>query len=290
MQSQLPLSCSLPVYAGPPGSGGFITFPGGAFIADPKSAVSTPAPPGQSSPTPPGSYYGPGYSGLTYNRKQGRWLPVQFRWVSPDGSHYAFTSGTSIYVVTTATGAVGEPGEGQNWLIVDVRDEGVYATVPNAAGLWLLPYSGSPKQITTWGFWQAVGATAAYGTVTSAVPQGAANTIIKLDLKTGARTDLFTSTAQQSQVTGFDKAGNPFIYTQGPSGQGLWIATGPGAASLIGNSSVGGFVSTATPIADNNGVWLVGWSNPGGQMIVLLANSTLYGMSTLGGSLAGGCS
>jgi hypothetical protein len=37
-------------------------------------------------------------------------------------------------------------------------------------------------------------------------------------------------------------------------------------------------------------VWLVGWSNPGGQMIVLLANSTLYGMSTLGGSLAGGCS
>src|SRR4029077_18658067 len=35
-----PLDCRLPVYAGPPGSGGFIVFPGGSFIADPTSSVT----------------------------------------------------------------------------------------------------------------------------------------------------------------------------------------------------------------------------------------------------------
>src|ERR1700674_3776882 len=38
------LSCSLPVYAGGPGSGGFIVFPGQTFIADPRSAVIAPLP------------------------------------------------------------------------------------------------------------------------------------------------------------------------------------------------------------------------------------------------------
>jgi len=37
------LSCTLPVFAGPPGSGGFITFPSGSFTPDPKSGVTLPS-------------------------------------------------------------------------------------------------------------------------------------------------------------------------------------------------------------------------------------------------------
>ena len=288
-QPQLGLTCSLPVYAGPPGSGGFITFPGGSFVADPRSAVTLPTPAG-ASPTPPG--YGPGYSGLTYSRAASRWLPVQYRWVSQDGSHYAFTSGGSIYAVTIASGAVTELGEGKSWAIVDVRNEGVYAGVPNAAGLWLLPYAGAPRQITSSGFWQAVGQGYAYGTATSAVPQGAANTIVMLDLQLGTRGDVFSVPGQQSQVTGFDKSGTPIVNSNGPSGQTLWLLLGgfTPAPTLIANSTNGGFVSQSTPIADNNGIWIAGYSYPGGNAIVLAANSTLYGMSTLGAQLAGGCS
>src|SRR5260370_1415117 len=84
-QSQLVLTCSLPVYAGPPGSGGFITFPGGSFVADPKSAVTLPTVAG-GSPTPPG--YCPGYTGLTHNRALTRRLPVPDRWGSPTCAHY----------------------------------------------------------------------------------------------------------------------------------------------------------------------------------------------------------
>jgi hypothetical protein len=288
-QPQLGLTCSLPVYAGPPGSGGFITFPGGTFIADPKSAVTLPTPAG-ASPTPPG--YGPGYSGLTYSRVVSRWLPVQYRWVSQDAAHYAFMSGSSIYTVTIASGAVTELGEGKSWTIVDVRNEGVYAGVPNAAGLWLLPYTGSPRQIATWGFWQGVGQGFAYGTATSAVPQGAANTIVMLDLQLGTRGDVFSMPGQQSTVIGFDRSGTPIVSSSGNRGQSLWLLVGgfTPAPTLIADSSNGGFVSTSTPIADSNGIWFAGYSNPGGSAIVLAANSILYGMSTLGAQLAGGCS
>src|ERR1700682_6213994 len=56
------IDCRLPVYAGGPGSGGFIVFPGGSFIPDPASSVTVPA----TSPTPPpvggpGAGYGQGY-------------------------------------------------------------------------------------------------------------------------------------------------------------------------------------------------------------------------------------
>src|SRR5215472_307098 len=105
------LNCSLPVFASGPGSGGFITFPGSNYIADPKSSVTTPTPPG-ASPPPPG--YGPGPAGsqgLTYDRQYSRWLPAQYRWVSPDGSHYAFPYSGGIYVVAVNTGALTEVGE-----------------------------------------------------------------------------------------------------------------------------------------------------------------------------------
>src|SRR5229473_379467 len=111
----LALSCRLPVYAGGPGSGGFVIFPGSTFVADPRSAVTVPSPsPGSATPTP--QQYGPGYAGwygTTYDAKYSKWLPVPWAWVSPDGSRYAYPLNGDIYVQSVSGGPELDLGEGQ---------------------------------------------------------------------------------------------------------------------------------------------------------------------------------
>jgi hypothetical protein len=292
------------VYAGPAGSGGFIVFPGATFVADPKSAVALPSPsPGSTPPPPPAPVYGQGYYvGLSYDHAYSRWLPVQSSSVSPDGSRYAYVSADSIYVVNVGADTQIELGQGHSWTIVGVGSQGVYASYVNQGGLWFLPFTGAAQQITTSGFWQQVSADAAYGTPTSAVPQGAVNNIIRVDLKTGAITDWFTHENTQSSVAGLDGNGHPIIYVNYYSGGSeIWIATGPKEASAIAgaynsNGSYGGFTPGGTPFADSHGIWITGNytipnSNQGGSGIALyVAGSGLYIMSaTIGGLVAGGC-
>jgi hypothetical protein len=204
-------------------------------------------------------------------------------------------------VVVVSSGAVTEIGAGRQWTILSMGTAGVYATVPNTAGLWLLPYSGaSPQQLTASGYWQAVGGTTAYGTPTSAVPYGTSNTIQQLDLSTGAVTDYFTRPGMQSRVAGFDAQGAPIIYASGlypngTSGNEVWIGSlylmayrtaqyGPGS----------GFNATGAPVADSHGVWFTGYYqngyNGGGSAIVVyIPGSGVYGVSSLNVQLAGGC-
>jgi hypothetical protein len=142
-------SCSLPMYAGPPGSGGFVVFPQGNFVADPRSAVALPAPnAGAPSPAPnyptgggPGPGYGQGYSGygMAWDPTHKRWLPVKPEMVAPDGNHYAYPSTNSIYLVDAATNTQVELGAGHPWTVLRVLNDRIYATVPNSPGLgWCL--------------------------------------------------------------------------------------------------------------------------------------------------------
>lgn len=290
--AQVALNCRLPIYAGGPGSGGFIVFPGGTFVADPRSAVTAPSPsPGGPSPTPP--QYGPGYAGwwgMTYDARYAKWLPVPWAWVSPDGSHYAYPLSGDIYVQSVTGGAQLDLGEGQKFYVLDVENDGVYVTQPPQAGLWFLPFSGAAKQITATGFWQAASHGAAYGTATSAVPQGATNTILKLDLASGATTSFFSWQGAQSFVTGFDAQGHPTIQVNYNGGAALFIATAPDSATVIAANSYGPYVYNqpplpqGPPIADAHGLWF-----SVGRGFVLLANGSWYGMSNLGGQLAGQC-
>lgn len=295
------LACSLPVFAGPPGSGGFITFPSGSFTPDPKSGVTLPSPSPGSSPQPIGGGpggpgYGYGYPGLTWDVAQKKWLPAPYAWVSPDGSKYAYTSPNSIYVQDVAAGTQVELGEGKSWSIVGVLADGVYATNPNVAGLWVLPFSSAARQVTTSGYWQAVTTGAAYGTATSAVPQGVSTTIIRIDLKTGAiDSNWFTRLGSNSYVSGFDGHGNAIIYVNSFSGGGneVWISTGPDLGTPIIGSQNGVFVN-GIPIADSHGVWfsasIQNFSNGSNSgQLLYVPNSGVYVMSQIGGQLAGGC-
>ena len=297
----LALDCRLPAYAGPPGSGGFIVFPGGSFIPDQSSSVTVPA----TSPTPPPvggpgpGYYGQQY-GLSYDRQLSRWVPVQPSQLSPDGARYAYTGTDGIYVVNVAAGTQSEMGEGKSWSIVAVQTDAVYAGDPQAGGLWVLPFSGTPRQITKTGYWRVASKTAAYGTATSAVPSGASNIIQRLDLATGVSTDWFTRPGSQSSLTGLDSNGNPIInvaYLNG-SGNEIWIATGATSASAIAGYSPqygGGFNSFSTPVADSHGIWFAGnyQNNYGGGnasgVALYVPGSGFYWMSGVGAQLAGGC-
>jgi hypothetical protein len=296
------LNCRLPIYAGQAGSGGFLVLPGGTFIADPGSAVTLPSPPpGTASPTPPpqagpGGY--PGFYGLSYDRQLSRWLPVPNTWVAPDGSRYVFPSTDGIYVVAVSAGTVSEIGSGKAWNIVGVQAAGVYAMQPNAAGLWLLSFAGTVTEVTTAGFWQAVGAQAAYGTMTSAVPQGVANTIVRFDLAAGSLTSWFTRGGAQGYVVGVDASGRAIInvsYFNNNGGNEIWIATAAGSAIPVIGSQYEGLSTTGTPISDANGVWLpvynqYAYGNTQQQIVLYVEGKGVYGITNIGGSLAGGCS
>jgi len=283
------LSCRLPIYVGQPGSGGFIVFPGGGFIADPRSAVTAPSPsPGGPSPTP--NQYGPGYVGwwgLSYDATYSRWLPVPTSWVSPDGSRYAYQLGGDIYVQNVANGSQVELASGRGFVVLSVDAGGVFATgAPGQAGLWYLPFTGDARQITATGYWQGVSKGFAFGTLTSAVPQGVATTVVRLDTKTGAIKDWYTSQpGTNTNLIGFDAGGSPVLQVSYPSGFALWIASGPfNLTGISWNWSGDGGFPQGPVLADEHGLWV--GTNAG---IDLYANGHWYLMSPLGTQLAGRC-
>jgi hypothetical protein len=300
----LPLNCRLPIYVGQNGSGGFIVFPGSTYIADPASGVSLPTP----AVTPPPGYpgYGPGYGygqpygGMSYVKAFSKWVPVPMSWVSPDGAKYAFPTANSIWVQNVADSAHVLLGEGQQWTVIAFQSEGVYATnPPNSAGLWLLPLSGAPRQIATTGYWQKAAAGAAYGTAVSAVPQGAPNPIIRLDLKTGAITDWFARGNSQMSVAGFDAMGHPVLMIVYNNSSGTtseyWLTTAPNKGVPMGGASYSQYgsspVLTGTPAADSRGLWFQAYQPPStGGMALYVPGSGTYWMSNFSGQVAGGCS
>lgn len=288
----LNLNCRLPLYAGGTGSGGFVLFPGANFVADPRSAVSAPTP----SPAPsaaPAMGPGPGtYFGLTYDAKHSRWLPVGPNWVAPDGNHYAFPTGSSIDVVDPASGTQTQLGQGHAWNLLKVLDDRAYVSGGDSPGFWVLPFSGAPKQVTTIGWWRVATATSAFGTPTSAVPQGATEQVIKLDIASGGVIDWFSRPNASINIVGFDFKGYPLINTQypGTNGWALWLTTSPTDATVITNSWESIYVQ-GTPIADSYGIWFpiyVQGPNVAG-IALYVQGSGLYWMASVGGQLAGAC-
>ena len=153
--------CRLPISDGTPGSGGFITFPGGQFTPDPNTDVSVPGPAAGGRKT----------FGLTYDKRYQKWLPVPYDWVSPDGSKYVYPTGTALAVVNASTGKLMTTltkGEWAYWWPVDVESNGVWAwkvydsTVPapesgGPGALWLWTFSGGGSTApltTTYGSFQ----------------------------------------------------------------------------------------------------------------------------------------
>jgi len=296
LPSNIALSCRLPVYAGGPGSGGFIEFPARDFVADPRSATSPPSPPAGYTPPPPGPYGQSVNNGISYDRVLCKWLPVPHNLVSPDGTRYAyvFPGDQGVYIIDANSGAQTEIGDGKQWNVLALDATSVYGTVFSQqgplAGLWQLPYSGTPRQITTAGYWSAVGGGAAYGTSTSAVPQGATNIILRLDLKTGTSQPWFEVDHSQASVGGFDPSGNPLIIdnVQTTNSYGyqtyatqVWDVPGIGTGYVIASNPPFGWPA----VADSHGVWFPG----GNQPYLFIPGQGVFVVANIGGNPAGEC-
>lgn len=287
------LSCRLPISNGQPGGGGFVTFPAATFAPDSRSGVTIPG---------NGNVFG-----LSYNRAAGRWLPVPRPWVSPDGSHYAYLDfrNNTIHGITVATGADTYLGPkpngaassarlaGAGWQPIEALDEGLYAAPaggPNAtAGLWLFPFSGAgERQVTSSNYWHEIGGGGAWGTSSPSVPEGAANTIMRLDLRAGSTQDWFTRPGLQSHVMGFDADGHPVVQAISRDETQVWRLMGPGkadqllAAKTNGNDPNRLFVDSV--LGDRNGIWIA--TNQG---LYLTTASGTQKVSTVTGQLAAAC-
>lgn len=285
------LSCRLPISAGSPGSGGFIVFPGGKFVADPASNVVIPNVPTPSPQYGPGGYQPGNFFGLTYDRAYSKWLPVPRQLVSPDGARYVYTSPDSVFVVNVVGGAKTElgAGSGHAWNVFDVDSEGVYANAQQTtslapAGLWLLPFSGAPHQITATGYWQAVGGGAAYGFEAPSVPTGAVQRLLRLDLKTGATSTWFDN-LPLGNVLGFDVQGHPILSLQG-NPQQVVVLTRVNQELILYNGDPPNFYVSWGVMADRNGIWL---ASGNGLYIHRAGTVQLELVSAVTGPLAGSC-
>ena len=182
------LACRLPVIsptrdiADPPG--GWINFPNGDFIRDPASLSARLFP-----------FHVP-----SYDRASKRWLPVESRYVAPDGNSYILNNDPSVnggfYLVDVKTGTRkfllsgdGPPQAPGSWTIVKYANEGIYlwsAGISTVPGLWLLdPTNGAVRLVDGSHYWSAVARGVAWALDP---PNGATATIYRiyrLDLKSG---------------------------------------------------------------------------------------------------------
>jgi hypothetical protein len=298
------LTCRLPISSGAPGSGGFVGFPSAAFTSDPGSNLGTAI----------GRYSGGG--SITYDRAANIWVPAPRVAVTPDGARFVYWSGPEadfhlVNVATSAETAIGPRLSGQAWQaasaarqnwysggppwgLIEAGADGVYAVPPygsTVGGLWLFPYAGGERQIASFGYWQAVGGGAAWGTRAPSFPQGATVAIVRLDLGSGASADWFSQDGENAVVEGFDTAGHPVVVTSRESDYQVWVVDGQRHGTQVLNlpreqarSGYGSDVPVQSVIGDANGVWMATADG-----LYLYRNGRTQKVSTVTGQLGGGC-
>jgi hypothetical protein len=179
---------------------------------------------------------------------------------------------------------------GHAWTVLDVESEGVYANPQQTssqatAGLWLLPFSGAPRQITTKGYWQSVGGGAAYGYSAPAVPLGAVQPLLRLDLKTAKTSTWLDNLPPNSSVMGFDLQGRPIVNVQSTPVQ-ILVLTGVNQQATIFDGSLQNFYVSWGVLADSHGIWLASGS---GLYIWTGVIGQIEQVSPVSGPLAGPC-
>jgi hypothetical protein len=227
------------------------------------------------------------FSTGSYDWPYQRWLPVSMAQVLPDGSAYAYekelTDSFEIYVVQVASGAekmVYHMPYDNAYQILAFQPEGVYvypimhrSGLPS--GLWLLDPSKSalkPLPTSMDGSWQLVSGGAAWGG-----PGGmAGDSLVRLDLTTGALTTWFQHTVQGAafegygygvSVIGFDVSGRPLVEVYPPFDlqaspepkpqPEVWLVSSPGQATRVLGLPVPQ-QGVATGVSDSHGMWVEG--------------------------------
>ena len=290
------LSCRLPLATsdtnGQIQQMGFLTFPSGTFAQDPAGTIKPKAIGG----------------GVAFDRGYNKWLPVGWRFVSDDGSHYVYAdypnpdptaSGAHsvIHVVNVGTGVDRVLTQTGQYIITDYSGNGVYLTQwigghdgPGPQIQWKLnPSTGVVTTLSggaKYGYWVAGGAgwRTDYNPADPTVHNGptGGNRLIRVDLATGAEaTWLYQQGADWVQVIGFDLTGHPIVVV-GVGNQGtIWLLSDALHRTQITTGPVG----FGGAVGDSNGIWMSGVD---GTYLYTPAGG-LQKMSSTGGLIAGGC-
>ena len=228
------LSCRLPVdsptQAGE-APGGWIAFPQGTFERDPASLairVQDHLP--------------------SWDRALNRWLPVERRFVAPDGLSYVINGhGDGFYLVDALSGSRRQvSGDGPDvapgsWTVAAYDGVNLYlwsAGIATAPGLWIVNVADkSVRRIGGDYYWDTVGSGIAW-TIDPKVPTD----LLRLDIATGSITRSTVTSSRQARVIG----------TQGTRAVVFVDETGSRQLLIADATSVSVF-----PIPDNRFVWEV---------------------------------
>jgi hypothetical protein len=298
------LPCRLPVVTwtqtaqGQVPSAGFLTYPGGQVSGDTNGAIVLDGTRYRSAAKP--YLYGGGPGAGSYDWPLGRWLPVKPRSVSPDGSHYAYsTDFGAIHIVDVATGIDRTfiAPQGPETVLYYAK-EGVYFNHewegPPGPGLWLLdPTTGTVQTVFSDKSVQAVGGFAAWlPDVNPADPHPVfsqysggnyPNQVLRRDLNGGPTVRWFYQPGKIVTVVGFDRDKKPLIVSESlgsPDSVQIWqVPTANQGHQLYSGSQI------AEIVADDHGTWFADQ-----QAISLYTPALgLQKVSTVVADLAGPC-
>jgi hypothetical protein len=281
--------CRLPIVTFQPYQTGFISYPSGSFTPDPAGSLTSKG------------------QGLAYDRGYSRWLPVDWRFVSDDGTHYVYEtysdpnpgpgSYSVIHLVTVATGADRVLTRSGLYTINDYVGDGIYLSAwvgghdgPGPQIGWKLDPSTGGVQALSGGqkYGYAIGSGGGwredYNPADPTVHQGMTgpNRLIRVDLATGTeQTWFYQEGADSVELLGFDRQGRPIVSSATGQVITLWLLPDSSHRSLLHSGST--FYPSA--VADLQGIW---FSN-GSETDLYTPSAGLHKISSIGGSIAGGC-
>jgi len=267
------LSCRLPVYgvlgygAAPLNEGAFISFPSAQTLMDPSSQLVN----------------GNGTAQESFDSAAGRWVPVPYAQVSPDGTRYAYETNawfhpssqnpfgpTQIHVVDVASGRDQVVYDQGYYDISAYGSAGIYLVhhVPQtdgSDGVYLLdPIHGTLKTIAAGGVdWMVAGEAGWSADVapgTSAPPGNLTrNRLLRLDLSSGTVAPWFIDPGFAVTVLGVGTGGQVLVQAANDQHLQLWLMNSPSSATKIyeGGGWQSGMPGFQPAVADRHGFWLL---------------------------------
>lgn len=265
--NKVDFSCRLPVVtsgSAADGStsfqGGFVTFPGAQYADDPTGAIRyEPDVDAFATTTAPVLHGSGGYP--FYDRAQSRWVPVPARLSLADGSAYAYattvpqTNVSTAHVVNVGFGSVRTfnlPAP-QFPQVIDFGPAGVYLTAGSALGgpgngVWLLdPRTGSVTLLRDlpW-VWTVRDGYAWVGrfdprdkTVQPPSELAPLNSLVRINLATGAETIWFYGAGTYPYFMGLDSRGRPLVLVNLNGTNQIRLIDQPGSSGQLIESGNG---------------------------------------------------
>ena len=256
--TKVDFSCRLPVVTSSAGTtlqGGFISFPEAQLAVDAAGTMRRTVD-GDFATTATPVLHGDGVVPF-YDRAKSRWVPARASQALPDGSGYAYTTYDPKTGVTTAHVANIASGKSKSFdlslsqwdpYVADFRAEGVYLLSGSALGgpgegAWLLdPETGAIKLLRqiprAWAIRDGYAWAARFDsrdkTVWPPIELAPANSLVRIDLATGAQTIWFYRAGTYPWLLGLDSFDRPVVLLGGtPTGNEMRLIDHPGSLGAV---------------------------------------------------------